>query len=202
MMIRRCPAEGGPCNASCLFCALRARPTRAPVQHLPFSPRRSASHTPSPLLPHHLPSLPVSLHAMSGAVVNVTIHAPTVPIVSERRLPADVPLRSILSRLELLTGIPPESQKISLWTTRTDDADSRASLIRECDDANSYAKSLADLGVQDGMGIKVEDTRKGEVRDQFGAEEEEKVEKYEMDDEAYAKRTGGCQKVGGGDAGS
>lgn len=120
----------------------------------------------------------------------VTIHAPTVPIVSERRLPSDVPLRTILSRLELLSGIPPESQKISLWTTRTDDADSHARLLKECNDANAYAKSLSELGISEGMCVKVEDTRSGELRDQFGAEEEEKVEKYEMDDEAYAKRDG------------
>lgn len=130
---------------------------------------------------------------MSGSTLLVTIHAPTVPIVSERRLPSDVPLRTILSRLELLSGIPPESQKISLWSTRTDDPDCHATLLRECNDASAYAKSLIELGVQDGMGVKVEDTRAGEIRNQFGAEEEEKVDKYEMDDEAYAKRTGEYQ---------
>lgn len=127
---------------------------------------------------------------MSGCTILVTIHAPTVPIVSERRLPSDVPLRSILSRLELLTGIPPESQKISLWSARTDDVDSHARLLRDCDNASAYAKSLIELGIQDGMGIKVEDIRSGEIRNQFGAEEEEKVDKYEMDDDAYAKRIG------------
>lgn len=127
---------------------------------------------------------------MSAATVLVTIHAPTVPIVSERRLPSDVPLREILSRLELLSGIPPESQKISLWSTRTDDADCHARLLKECNDASAYAKSLSDLGMQEGMCVKVEDTRSEHLRDQFGAEEEEKVDKYEMDDEAYAKRDG------------
>ncbi|UZJ53053.1 hypothetical protein CBS101457_002373 [Exobasidium rhododendri] len=125
---------------------------------------------------------------MSVSTVLVTIHAPTVPLVSERRLPSDVPVRTILLRLELLSGIPPESQKLSLWSARTDDPDCQARLLRECNDANTYAKSLKDLGVQDGMCVKVEDTRSGTIRDQFGTEEEEKVEKYEMDDEAYAKR--------------
>jgi hypothetical protein len=130
---------------------------------------------------------------MSESTVLVVIHAPTVPLVSERRLPSDVPLRTILPRLELLSGIPPESQKISIWSARTDDVDSHAKLIRECVDASAYANSLAKLGVQDGMGVKVEDTRSGEIRDQFGAEEEERVEKYEMDDEVYAKRAGECE---------
>lgn len=132
---------------------------------------------------------------MSGSTVLVTIHAPTVPIVSERRLPSDVPLRSVLCRLELLSGIPPEAQKISLWSARTDDADSHAKLLRDCEDASAFAKSLTELGIQDGMGIKVEDTRSGEIRNRFGAEEEEKVDKYEMDDESYAKRSGRCSYI-------
>ena len=128
---------------------------------------------------------------MSTSTVLVTIHAPTVPIVSERRLPSDIPLRSILDRLELLTGIPPEAQRISFWTSRTDDADSHSTLVKDAsDDASVYAKTLSELQVRDGMGIKIQDTRSSELRDQFGAEEEEKVEKYEMDDEAYSKRTG------------
>jgi hypothetical protein len=130
------------------------------------------------------------MSSTSATTVLVTIHAPTVPIVSERRLPSDVPLRAVLSRLELLTGIPTESQNISLWSTRTDDPDSHATLIKNCNDASAFARTLSELGMQDGMGLKVEDTRSGEVRDQFGIEEEEKVDKYEMDDEVYAKRTG------------
>lgn len=62
--------------------------------------------------------------------------------------------------------------------------------MKECNDASAYAKSLTEMGMTEGMCVKVEDTRSGEVRDQFGAEEEEKVDKYEMDDEAYAKRNG------------
>lgn len=135
----------------------------------------------------------MSSSSSSSHTVLVIVHAPSVPIVSERRLPSDVPLRSILPRLELLTGIPSEAQRISLWSSRTDDADSKASLRRDCgDDAGAYARSLSELGVRDNMGIKIEDTRSGDIRDQFNADEEAKVDKYEMDDEAYARRTGEC----------
>lgn len=120
--------------------------------------------------------------------VLLVIHAPTVPIVSERRLPSDTSLLSIRQRLELLSGIPPESQKISLWSARTDDQDSHASLLLQIE--SSRADTLAQLGAKDGMGLKVEDTRDGQVRDQFGEEEEEKISKYEMGDEEYAKRSG------------
>lgn len=125
---------------------------------------------------------------MSLATVLVTIHAPTVPIVSERRLPADTAIYTIKSRLELLCGVPPEAQKLSIWSSRTDDKDSRPSLILHLDDSYS-SKSLEEIGVKDGMGILLEDKRSASERDQFGTEEEEKVQKYEMDDETYAQRS-------------
>ena len=125
---------------------------------------------------------------MSNSTVLVTIHAPTVPIVSERRLPSDTALLAIKGRLELLCGVPPEAQKLSIWSSRTDDKDSRPSLILHLNE-NHASKTLEELGVKDGMGILLEDQRSRSERDQFGAEEEEKVQKYEMDDETYAQRS-------------
>lgn len=125
---------------------------------------------------------------MSNNVLLV-IHAPTVPIVSERRLPADVSLTIVKGRLELLCGIPPEAQSLSLWTARTDDRSSGASLVGRLNDVQND-QTLSQFGAKDGMGLLLDDRRDSHERDQFGAKEEERVQKYEMDDEAYAQRTG------------
>jgi tubulin-folding cofactor B len=107
--------------------------------------------------------------------------------VSERRLPGDLPLQSVKGRLELLCGVPVASQKLSLWTTRTDDTESKATQVAILDDD---AKTLQAAGAQDGMGLLLTDTRGEAERDQFGEEEAAKVNKYEMDDETYSQRAG------------
>lgn len=133
----------------------------------------------------------------STAQVLLVIHAPTVPICSERRLPSQAAIAEIQQRLELLSGIPPESQQLSLWTTRTDDMDSHARLVTEIPlpqqqdvQKTDTSTTLASLGARDGMGLKVLDARGATVSNQFSTEEEERVQKFELDDVAYAQRTG------------
>ncbi|PWN93959.1 hypothetical protein FA10DRAFT_224706 [Acaromyces ingoldii] len=123
--------------------------------------------------------------------VLLVVHCPTVPIVSERRLASTSALSEVCARIELLSGIPSDSQRLSLWSGRTDDADARPGLVHDfaADGLSCEASmTLEQCGARDGMGLKVLDTRASEIRHQFGQEEEEKVEKYEMDDEVYAQR--------------
>lgn len=130
---------------------------------------------------------------MSMPTVLLVVHCPTVPIVSERRLASKSALSEVCARIELLSGIPSDSQRLSLWSGRTDDADARPGLVHDfaADGLSCKASmTLEQCGARDGMGLKVLDTRASDIRHQFGQEEEEKVEKYEMDDEVYAQRQG------------
>ena len=88
----------------------------------------------------------------SGAVLNLFIHAPAALVSSERRLPSTIPLDQLRGHLERLTGIPPDQQRLSLWTTRTDDPDARATLVSQLTDDD---KSLEQYGVRELMCIKV-----------------------------------------------
>ncbi|PWN53968.1 hypothetical protein IE53DRAFT_383493 [Violaceomyces palustris] len=115
------------------------------------------------------------------------IHSPSTHISSERRLPTTVPLTSVKARLETITGIPLESQSVQLWSTRTDDPDCNAKLLCQLD--NQDEVTLEQVGVEDGMCLKVLDKRpKGSVVDMFSDEAAEKIDMYQMDDETYANR--------------
>lgn len=136
---------------------------------------------------------------MASATVLLVIHCPTVPVVDERRLPSSSAIPDVCARIERLSGIPPTSQRLSLWSGRTDDADFEPSLVYDLADLGDpcglSSISLDQCGASDGMGLKVLDVRTSEVRNQFGPEEEARVQKYEMDEKTYAMRQGDCFQV-------
>jgi tubulin-specific chaperone B len=86
------------------------------------------------------------------STINLFLHSPASAILSERRLPSSIPLHQLKGHLERITGIPPADQVLRLYSTRTDDADARASLITVLDDEH---KSLEEYDVRAGMAIKV-----------------------------------------------
>lgn len=105
-------------------------------------------------------------------------------------MPVTIPLRELRGRLEGLTGVPPASQILSLHSTRTDDPDARAVLVAKLEDDE---RSLHDYGVQEGMGVVINDDRPADLASQFA--DDSKVEKWEMDDETYSKRRGELQRL-------
>ncbi|PWN45350.1 hypothetical protein IE81DRAFT_320084 [Ceraceosorus guamensis] len=137
------------------------------------------------------------------STVNLFLHVPSASILSERRLPSDVPLDALRIRLEQISGIPPSCQSLSLHRSRTDESPiSSDTLIIRLPEygaqeaaaaaaaaASSEAEaSLEKFGARDGMGLKVEDVRPYAVAARFHNESLEGVDKFEMDDETYKAR--------------
>ncbi|EPQ32029.1 uncharacterized protein PFL1_00227 [Pseudozyma flocculosa PF-1] len=121
------------------------------------------------------------------SVLNLFIHAPSTLVSSERRLPSSIPLHDLKHRLEPIVGVPPSNQILEIHTSRTDDATSPSRLYLHVPAGSPQeAQSLLDLGVEENWAIKVLDTRPKELVQTYT--DESLVEKYEMDDDTYAKR--------------
>ncbi|EGT45660.1 hypothetical protein CAEBREN_06155 [Caenorhabditis brenneri] len=105
--------------------------------------------------------------------LEVTTNATNFPM--EKKYPAAITLNDLKKKLELVVGTTADSMRIQLF-------DENGQLKNELQDG---AKSLKELGVRDGDRLHAIDIT--------GANEELKdesmVEKYEMSDEAYSKRT-------------
>lgn len=134
------------------------------------------------------------------SVVNLFIHAPSTRVSAERRVPDNIPLYDLKYKLESIVGIPPSCQILELHSDRTDHeqqdtlpgpgpfaASVRPTLILAiAQNSEIENRSLQELGVSDGMAIKVLDTRPKELIQTFS--DETLVDKYVMDDDTYAAR--------------
>ncbi|KAK0554836.1 hypothetical protein OC846_001939 [Tilletia horrida] len=122
-------------------------------------------------------------------MASVTLFVHAGPRLSEQRFSSSLTLNALAGRLELITGIPSGSQKLSLYSARTDQPGEDAKLVADLSQlsADDFDATLASAGAQDGMGLKVDDTRPPSIANQFL--DDSQVEKYEMDEETYAKRT-------------
>lgn len=139
-----------------------------------------------------------SMNQTPGAVL-IFIHSPTSKISAERLLPTSEPISALRARLEPITGIPPSSQILSLHSSRTDDPDQRPppSLVKRISGALTQEQedsvTLGSLGARDGMGLKVEDDRPGDVARMFS--DESLVEnRFELTEEEYKARNGECMR--------
>ncbi|SNX81474.1 related to Tubulin-specific chaperone B [Melanopsichium pennsylvanicum] len=134
------------------------------------------------------------------SVVNIFIHSPSTLVSAERRLPSTIPLHDLKYRLESIVGVPPSSQIFQIHSSRTDHEQQStltgpgpfASSVRSTlilaipQNSELENRSLEELGVIDGMAIKVLDTRPKELIQTYT--DESLVEKYVMDDKTYAAR--------------
>ncbi|GAK62511.1 tubulin-folding cofactor b [Moesziomyces antarcticus] len=134
------------------------------------------------------------------SVVNVFIHAPSTLVSAERRVPSTIPLHDLKYRLESIVGVPPSHQVLEIHSSRTDHeqqqqlagpgpfaASVRSTLVAAVPpNSDVESRSLEELGVVDGMAIKVLDTRPKELIQTFT--DESLVDKYVMDDDTYAAR--------------
>ncbi|SJX60195.1 related to Tubulin-specific chaperone B [Sporisorium reilianum f. sp. reilianum] len=134
------------------------------------------------------------------SVVNVFIHAPSTLVSAERRIPSTIPLHDLKYRLESIVGVPPSHQILEIHSARTDHeqqstlpgpspfaASVRSSLIAAIPlNSDVEQRTLQELGVVDGMALKVLDTRPKELVQTYT--DESLVEKYVMDDDTYAAR--------------
>ncbi|KAG2141980.1 CAP Gly-rich domain-containing protein [Suillus clintonianus] len=99
---------------------------------------------------------------------------------SERRFDLHLTIEQLKTKLELITGIPVQNQKISLHN-----GDDDSQVVAQLDDD---AKPLGYYSVRDFQTIKVADTNPstsftGQLTDVS------QVEKFELSDDAYAQRT-------------
>lgn len=134
------------------------------------------------------------------SVVNIFIHSPSTLVSAERRLPSTIPLHDLKYRLESIVGVPPQNQILEIHSARTDHeqqsslpgpgpfaASVRSTLVIAVPQGSSLEdRSLEELGVVEGMAIKVLDTRPKELIQTYT--DESLVEKYVMDDDTYAAR--------------
>ena len=134
------------------------------------------------------------------SVVNVFIHSPSTLVSAERRLPSSIPLHDLKYRLEPIVGVPPSNQILEIHSSRTDHeqqstlsgsgpfpASVRSTLVLAVPpNSEVETRSLDELGVLDGMAIKVLDTRPKELIQTYT--DESLVDKYVMDDNTYAAR--------------
>ncbi|CDU23767.1 related to Tubulin-specific chaperone B [Sporisorium scitamineum] len=134
------------------------------------------------------------------SVVNLFIHAPSTLVSAERRLPSTIPLHDLKYRLESIVGVPPSNQMLEIHSARTDHEQQstlpghspfpssvRSTLIAAISqNADIENRTLEELGVVDGMAIKVLDTRPKELIQTYT--DESLVEKFVMDDDTYAAR--------------
>eukprot|EP00052_Salpingoeca_macrocollata_P006833 m.56181 g.56181 ORF g.56181 m.56181 type:complete len:242 (+) comp15684_c0_seq1:151-876(+) len=97
-------------------------------------------------------------------------------IRSEKRLDSDLTIATIKDKLEMITGVMSGSQQLEL---RAADG----SVVCALADNNA---TLGSYPVQDNMELHVKDTAEHSLASEF--DHLEKVEKYEMPDEEYAKR--------------
>lgn len=105
--------------------------------------------------------------------LEITTNATDFPM--EKKYPAGMSLNDLKKKLELVVGTTVDSMRIQLF-----DGDDQ--LKGELTDG---AKSLKDLGVRDGYRIHAVDVTGG--NEDF--KDESMVEKYEMSDDTYGKRT-------------
>ncbi|TKY90190.1 hypothetical protein EX895_000188 [Sporisorium graminicola] len=134
------------------------------------------------------------------SVVNVFIHAPSTLVSAERRIPSSIPLHDLKYRLESIVGVPPSNQILEIHSARTDHEQQatlpgpgpfassvRSTLIAAIpQNSDLEQRTLDELGVVDGMALKVLDTRPKELIQTYT--DESLVEKYVMDDDTYAAR--------------
>lgn len=129
------------------------------------------------------------------AAITLFFHAPATNVSSERLLSPSESISSLRNRLEHLTGIPPTAQKISLYTSRTDDPSPSApprlvTTVRSEPASDEEDEiTLMMLGVREGMGFKVEDTRPPDVARMY-TDESLLKERFELTEEEYASRSG------------
>uniref|UniRef100_A0A1I7U2N6 CAP-Gly domain-containing protein n=1 Tax=Caenorhabditis tropicalis TaxID=1561998 RepID=A0A1I7U2N6_9PELO len=105
--------------------------------------------------------------------LEITTNATDFPL--EKKYPATISLNEFKKKLELVVGTTADSMRIQLF-------DGNDQLKGELTDG---AKSLKELGVRDGYRIHAIDVTGG--NEDF--KDESMVEKYEMSDDAYSKRT-------------
>ncbi|KAE8212540.1 hypothetical protein CF327_g3852 [Tilletia walkeri] len=127
-------------------------------------------------------------------MASVTLFVHAGPRLSEQRFSSSLTLHALAGRLELITGIPVGAQKLSLYSTRTDGNPNEAgsqepTLVADdlLQNDERLDATLASIGAIDGMGLKVDDLRPPSLANQFL--DDSQVEKYEMDDETYSKRS-------------
>ncbi|PWZ02852.1 hypothetical protein BCV70DRAFT_197114 [Testicularia cyperi] len=134
------------------------------------------------------------------SVVNLFIHAPSTLVSAERRLPSTIPLHDLKYKLESIVGIPPTNQILEIHSSRTDHeqqqqlagpgpfaASVRPTLVLAvAQNSPMEEQTLEQLGVHEGMAIKVLDTRPKELIQTYT--DESLVDKYVMDDDTYAAR--------------
>ncbi|EST09792.1 Ubiquitin-like domain protein [Kalmanozyma brasiliensis GHG001] len=134
------------------------------------------------------------------SVVNVFIHAPSTLVSAERRIPSTIRLHDLKYRLESIVGVPPSNQILEIHSARTDHEQQstlpgpspfassvRSTLLTAIPQNSPFEdRTLEDLGVVDGMALKILDTRPKELIQTYT--DESLVEKYVMDDDTYAAR--------------
>ncbi|CAB3398674.1 unnamed protein product [Caenorhabditis bovis] len=105
--------------------------------------------------------------------LEITTNATEMPL--EKKFPAQLLLKELKRKLELVVGTEASSMKMELY-----DSDG----VKKAD-LSDDGKSLKDLGVRDGMRIHAIDItgRNEDLKD------ESMVEKYEISDDAYNQRT-------------
>jgi len=113
---------------------------------------------------------------MAGSYVNITVTSNTQSFHSERRFPSTTSIKELKEKLELLTGIAPTAMKLELRTAEN----------KFVSELNQESVTLSDAKVVDGSIIHVTDTSGTATRldDESGD-----VQKFELSDEAYSKRT-------------
>jgi tubulin-folding cofactor B len=114
------------------------------------------------------------MNSSSNELVSLRVTSSTTSFSSERRFPIGSVITELKGKLELLTGAMASSMTLELY-------DKEDKLIGKLNDDE---RTLQSYGITDGMRIHVFDPsqKAGEFEDVS------KVEKYEMSDDAYAKR--------------
>lgn len=111
------------------------------------------------------------------------VYAPRAQVLSEQRLPAELPAAELRARLERITGVPPSAQQLALFSANDVEGErqtGRAACIAS--ERVAALESLAAWDAANGMLLRVDDMRRD-----AGLTEAD-VEKFELTDEQYAAR--------------
>ncbi|XP_022087652.1 tubulin-folding cofactor B-like [Acanthaster planci] len=114
---------------------------------------------------------------VTSSYVNLQITSTLNNFPSEKRFQKDVTIGALKSKLELVTGSASSAMELQLFNKE-------GQLVVVMNDND---KMLGFYPVEDGMRIHVQDSDPNRLRGEF--EDLSKVEKYEITDEDYAKRT-------------
>ncbi|WFD45292.1 hypothetical protein MPSI1_003974 [Malassezia psittaci] len=118
------------------------------------------------------------------ASVLVWVYAPSTQVLGQKSLSFTLSTTQLEDKLEKITGIPPTTQRVSIYTENDVQDGGQLGHAHLCAMPHCEPNDLPmeKWGIQDGMMLRVDDAR-GQV---FG--DEDAVEKYEMSDDAYASR--------------